>query len=154
MRGFPKGFYACLIVILFVTYTSGIALIPHVIDIRLMLEMPELIPFEWNRSLIALHGILAFLCALLLGSVWAIHMRMWWKKGIHRISGALLSICLLLLILTGVGIHYLGDESLILMASLSHSSIGYIASFVTLAHIMFKNVIKTPISTNDIKNTN
>jgi hypothetical protein len=136
MKGFPRGFYGLLISALLILSLSGIALIPHTLEERLMLNLDELNLFGWIRPMVIMHGVLAFLMTLFLGAVWVIHMRMWWNKRKHLWSGSMVAGLMAILILTGMGVHYLGDEEWVIRTTLTHTGLGLLMCFAILAHIL------------------
>lgn len=143
MRGFPKGFYGLLISVILILSLSGMALIPHSLEERLMLSLDEFNLFTWLRPMVIIHGVFAFLMTLFLGAVWVIHMRMWWNKRKHVWSGSLLAAVMLSLILTGLGVHYLGDEVWVINAALSHAGLGLLMCFAILAHLLVASYAST-----------
>lgn len=128
MKSYPKGFFATINIIVAALFVSGCLLATITLDLRLEWDMP------WRLSgqripVAALHGLLAFVMLGILGAVWSMHMRFNWRHRKHRVSGSGLVILWLLLMLTGVGIYYLGNERASLIASLAHLGTGLLVVF-------------------------
>lgn len=84
--------------------------------------------------LLKVHGIAAMAFLFVLGIIFH-HIPPGWQNKHQRVSGVpLLSICGIL-ILTGWGLYYLGQEDWRNAASLIHSAFGIVLPFIILAHI-------------------
>lgn len=71
---------------------------------------PEAHPLEHHW--LALHGAAAFLTAWSLGLIWMNHVRRGWSGQRNRWNGRLLTLLLLVLVASGWGLYYLGEEGL------------------------------------------
>jgi uncharacterized membrane protein YfcA len=81
-----------------------------------------------------IHGALAIGFCIVLGAS-LYHMWPGWKKKIQRFSGvALLMVCMIL-ILTGWGLYYIGDEHLREFTSIAHSLLGVILPVLVFYHV-------------------
>jgi hypothetical protein len=83
------------------------------------------------------HGAVAMLFLILLGTFIPNHIRLGWHQNRQRPSGvSLLTMCGIL-ILTGWGLYYLGNESLRRSTSLLHSVLGALLPVVIAVHVWF-----------------
>lgn len=69
---------------------------------------PEAHPLE--HQWLALHGAAAFLIVWALGLIWTSHIRRGWWGQKNRKNGRAMTILLIVLILSGWGLYYLGNE--------------------------------------------
>ena len=72
-----------------------------------------------------------------IGSVLPMHVIRAWKLKRNRISGGIYLTLISLLILTGIGLYYLGGEFIRNLASLVHWVIGLVFPVALGAHIYF-----------------
>ena len=71
----------------------------------MMVEAPE-----WVRSLLVFHGcLLPFQCGLF-GYLVAVHFKPGWQLGVNRVSGLAMDSVFVVLILSGVGLYYVGEN--------------------------------------------
>ena len=110
MRGYPKWFYRFLVASFVLLTLSGLLLIPNALDMRLEWDMPWRLAGSQQLTIVAIHAILAFLIVSQMGALWSVHMRIGWRHHKNIKTGLSLVAILLALILTGIGIYYLGDE--------------------------------------------
>ena len=90
---------------------------------------------DMDRALLMkIHGAAAMAGMVLLGALLARHVPCGWKKRASRISGAALLTALLLLVLSGYGLYYAGNESLRAFASQTHFWIGVALAGLFAAH--------------------
>jgi hypothetical protein len=137
MKGFPKGFYTCLVCAFLALCLTGFMLIPNMLDIHFSVSMAKQWPSIWLQTLLKMHGGLAFLGALLLGALLSVHVRIGLYKKQKMVSGIILILVLFLLILSGWGIHYLGNQWLLMLASASHTALGAVMVFVFFWHVFY-----------------
>jgi hypothetical protein len=86
--------------------------------------------------MLKLHGALAMMALILLGWVIPQHIQKGWKKGKNKASGIILIFSMCILILTGYGLYYWGNETLRNMAEWVHSSWGLILPIFIIIHIV------------------
>ena len=89
-----------------------------------------------NTSLVV-HGISSLLFLIAIGSVLPMHVIRAWRLKRNRISGGIYLTLISLLILTGIGLYYLGGEFIRNLASLVHWVIGLVFPVALGAHIYF-----------------
>jgi heme A synthase len=87
-----------------------------------------------SSLVLQIHGAAAIGFCIILGSS-LYHIRPGWKKKIQRFSGALLLSVCVLLILTGWGLYYLGDEQFRNITSVTHSFLGLILPVLVFVHV-------------------
>ncbi|MGB4812003.1 MAG: hypothetical protein WBP13_05930 [Methylophilaceae bacterium] len=134
MRGYPKWFYQFLIMSFLLLCISGFLLIPNALMFRLEWDVTWIFPEEKRLWLVALHVLVGFISTLQLGALWSVHMRIGWRHHKNINSGIGMSLILLALILTGIGIYYLG-ETFSVSASVAHILIGVSLPFLFAFHI-------------------
>ena len=124
MKGYPKWFYLMLCSVLVALFATGTLLAPTILDLKLEWDMPWRLASDQRIGVAALHTLLSFLTLTLIGALWSVHMRSGWKRRSNHHSGLGLIVVMLLLLITGIGIFYLGDEDNAMIASLGHMAIG------------------------------
>lgn len=129
MRSYPKWFFATINTIVATLFVSGCMLATITLDLRLEWDIPWRLDGGQRVSVAALHCLLAFVMLGILGALWSMHMRFNWRHHKHRGSGLGLVILWLLLMLTGVGIYYLGSEWAAFTASMAHLGTGLLVVF-------------------------
>ncbi|MBB6252057.1 hypothetical protein [Nitrospirillum iridis] len=82
-----------------------------------------------------LHGAAVMAALVAFGSVLPHHVRLAWRAGRHRRSGAGLISAVLAMVLTGYGLYYLGDEDWHDYASWSHQAVAALAVAACLIHV-------------------
>ena len=66
--------------------------------------------FDLMHNLLVIHGVSAALALMLFGALMPQHIRLAWHAKRNRISGGLMSIIMLIIILTGLGLYYAGED--------------------------------------------
>ena len=92
-------------------------------------------PGPWAAFLMKVHGALAMLALVLLGTLATHHIPAGWASLKNRWSGVLLVAALAWLVASGYLLYYAGAESLRLFASQSHLWLGLAACVVVAFHI-------------------
>lgn len=123
MKGYPRWFLRALIAAVLLIFISGGLLAPTTLVLRADIDMARL-PGGARIALAALHAASGFAMAMLVGALWAVHMRSGWRRHRQRGSGLLLVAVLVLLALSAVGIYYLGDDTLGALAAFLHLGLG------------------------------
>lgn len=125
MKGYPKWFsplFVCSIV--GILSLSGILLMPSILNLRLDWRVPWRLSGDSRILITSMHALFSLLTLVMLGALSSIHVRNGWNKRERRLSGVAVVVSLALLALTGLGIYYLGSDTLSLVNGLSHSVIG------------------------------
>jgi heme A synthase len=112
MKGYPRSFLPSFWALSTALLISGLLLAPTTLDLRLGWDMAWRLPGAARIGTAAVHAGLSFVACMLIGSLWAVHMRAGWRKRRQRRSGSVLLVLLLTLVLSAVGIYYLGDSGL------------------------------------------
>lgn len=120
LKGYPRWVlpvigtaYAALIV-------SGLLLIPTMLVMRLEWESAWRLPGAWRLASVVAHAAGGSFFLIILGSLWTVHMRAGWARGLQRKSGLALSVTMLILAVTAVTIAYAGEDRIGTAASLLH----------------------------------
>jgi hypothetical protein len=87
-----------------------------------------------QHMVLIVHGAAAFAFCAILGAT-LYHVRPGWKKKKHRSSGLMLISMCILLITTGWGLYYIGDESGRNINSLIHSAAGAVLPLIIFYHV-------------------
>lgn len=136
MNGYPKKFYSWFIYTAILLWITGLLLIPSTLMLRFNYIPIWQLSEHLKHHTTTIHAILAFVTLWFLGAIWSIHMRSGWRKKKNRRSGAMLMTTLIVIIFTGLGIYYLGDEQLANLTSISHFSLGCLSPILLIIHIM------------------
>lgn len=92
----------------------------------------------WRRfaaTCMELHGGSAMILLVLIGAAAALHAPAGWRERKNRVSGAVLSTVLAILLLTGVLLYYAGDERARGLASVVHWTLGLGAIAALYVHV-------------------
>lgn len=82
------------------------------------------------------HSLAGFVMAGVTGALLAVHIRIGWRRGLNRISGCGLLVLLALMLVSALGIFYLGDERLSRCSSIAHSGAGLCAAPLFIWHMI------------------
>lgn len=125
MKGYPNWFVRALVAALLLMFATGLLLAPTTLALRADLSiMTWRLPGAGRIAIAALHAAGGFALLLLVGALWAVHMRSGWRRHKLRTSGVILGSLLMLLTASAVALTYLGDESLGVAAALMHLGVG------------------------------
>lgn len=139
MKGYPTWFTAKLIhSIVLSLFVSGVLLIPTTLVSHLEWQGIWHLSSDYRIVTTAIHVLFGFLVVFLLGTLWSIHMRYWWRKRQGRITGSFLLGTFAFLILSGVGILYFAEEMLVYLSAISHALVGLLFILPYLLHVVFK----------------
>jgi len=94
-------------------------------------------PNRLEPAVLLIHGVVAILGMYVLGWVSIRHVVRWWQGGLRRVSGASLSTCLVLLVVTGFALFFLSDDGSQHAAALSHDVFGLIVTVFGVQHWFF-----------------
>jgi hypothetical protein len=84
------------------------------------------------------HGAFAFLALWTGGLLWGVHVAKAWREHRHRWSGGTLFGLLLVLILSGYLLYYVGEEHLRATISAAHWILGLLLPLIYLTHRLAK----------------
>ena len=94
-------------------------------------------PNRLQPAVLLIHGVVAILGMYVLGWVSIRHVVRWWQGGLRRVSGASLSTCLVLLVVTGFALFFVSDDGSQRAAALSHDVFGLIVTVFGVQHWFF-----------------
>lgn len=144
MKGYPKWFSVSFVTsVVLILFLTGLLLLPTTLELRGNLDSVPWRLESSNRTIVvAGHALFGFLMVAVLGALWTTHMRVGWRSKLKRPSGSLLVSFNLILVLTGIGIYYLGDDFLSSVASLSHAGIGLLLMPFYFFHMLYVRPIR------------
>ena len=93
-------------------------------------------PSPWTPRLLALHGGVALLFLLVLGSLLSGHVRRGWRLRRNRPTGVITLTAGGLLTLTGWALYYAGGERLRALSRSLHDTIGLALPLLLLVHLL------------------
>jgi hypothetical protein len=125
MKGYPTWFKASVVhwIVSFL-FITGCFLVPTTLNSHTHWEMELRLTNDARIWMTLLHVLAGFVTCALIGALWTVHMRYWWRKRKGRLSGGTLLSIFAFLGLTGVGILYAGRESLVSLNALAHTVVG------------------------------
>jgi hypothetical protein len=94
-------------------------------------------PNPWEPAVLLIHGVVAIAAMYVLGWVSVRHVIRWWQGGLRRASGATLSTCLVLLVVTGFALFFVSEDRWQHAAALSHDVFGLIVTVFGIQHWFF-----------------
>jgi hypothetical protein len=136
MNAYPPGFKAVLHAVLSVLFFSGLLLMPGSLEMRLEWGVPWSLDSGSRVWVAAGHAASYFATLLLLGALWTIHMRSGWLRAENTLSGSLMLASFGLLMLSGLGLYYAGDEALGRIALYVHLLAGLTLPLLLGVHIL------------------
>ena len=80
------------------------------------------------------HGGFAFATLWLVGMMWERHVTKAWARPHRRLTGLFLLLVLLVLIVSGYLLYYLGDEALLAQVAMLHWMLGLLAPLAFIQH--------------------
>lgn len=139
MKGYPKWFsnrliHACIFVLL----ASGIFLAPTTLFTRFDLDVAWKLDSVTHPWIIAIHTLFGLISIAFIGALWSIHMRYWWRKHKARLSGGFLLGSFLILVFSGFGLLYAGNQTAILGLSYCHLGLGLLFAGPYIFHTVLQ----------------
>ncbi|MDG0818179.1 hypothetical protein [Bdellovibrio svalbardensis] len=139
MKGYPKWFSVKFISIcLGVLFLTGLLLTPTTLEVRLDKTVPWRLSADSRVAVAGIHTLLALISIAIVGALSSIHMRKEWNRKRNRVSGISLVAVFVFLALSGLGIYYFGNETLSVLASVSHLTVGILILFIYIWHLLYK----------------
>jgi len=120
MKGYPRWFHALLLAIFAALFVTGGLLVPTTLDLQLEWDVPWRLGADLRIAVAAMHTTVAFLMLMLLGALLGIHARAGLRQRRNVRSGLGLVAVMGMLMVTAVGVYYLGDEQAAAIAALAH----------------------------------
>ncbi len=136
MKQYPRAFHPLLLAVLGLLFCSGFLLLPHALSMRLEWDVPWQLPSAWRVAIAASHALAFMLTLLFLGALWTLHMRSGWLRGENRRSGLILISLFALLMFSGLGLYYLGEDMPGRIAFISHALGGLAVPLILLWHVI------------------
>ena len=94
-------------------------------------------PNRAEPAVLLIHGVVAIVAMYVLGWISLRHVVRWWQGGLRRVSGASLSTCLVLLIVSGFALFFVSDDRWQRAAALSHDVFGLFVTVFGIQHWFF-----------------
>lgn len=136
MNAYPPGFKTILHTVLSALFLSGLLLMPGALEMRMEWDVPWSLDRGSRVWTAAGHAASYFATLLLLGALWTIHMRTGWRRAENTLSGNLMLASFGLLVLSGLGLYYAGDEAFGRIALYGHLLAGLALPLLLGAHII------------------
>ena len=93
-------------------------------------------PHRAQRWLILLHGAVAMVALIIVGTLIPLHIKRGWQARLNRPNGTLLIAFIAVLTLSGYALYYAGSDSLRNTASYAHTVLGFALPAMLLWHIL------------------
>lgn len=135
LSSYPPWFFPLLIVVMVTLLITGVLLVPTMLEMRMAWDSPVQVSADLRLASAALHTTIAFAAMILIGSLSAVHMRVGWKRHLNRISGIGLLLLFGILLLTAIGMFYVGDEDFSRWSSVVHSTVGVVVTVLFCWHM-------------------
>ena len=135
MKTTPLWLPRLLVVAMAAVVVSGSLLVPSALLFRLEWPVPWRLGGGARNLVGAVHVLVGFGLAALMGTIWAVHIRPRWRHRHNRRSGLGVIVVLVVLGLTGIGCMYLGGEFAAPLNSLGHMVLGLAAPAVIALHM-------------------
>jgi heme A synthase len=143
MKAYPNWFYPLLLISLLTLIVTGLLLIPTTLTMRFEWDIFWQLSGSDRLATVASHTITSYLILVMVGALSTIHMRAGVRSQKNQHSGFSLITIFAILTLTGIGLFYLADESLILLVSAIHIVIGVLLLGVFIVHFSNNRVKKS-----------
>ncbi|WP_280152612.1 FeoA family protein [Piscinibacter sp. XHJ-5] len=134
MKGYPPRFPALLWTACATAFASGLLLAPTTLAMRVGWPVPWRLPSDARLLAAASHAAASFVLLMVVGALWTIHMRVGWRRGRQRVTGATLVSGVAGLVLSALGVYYLGDSELAGDVALVHVSLGVLLALPLAVH--------------------
>jgi hypothetical protein len=106
-------------------------------------DVMDLEPGEADHQLLIVHGVFASAATFALGTIVSSHVGLAWQSGRHLKSGSMLLMAFSLLIITGLGLYY-GGEDMRQLFKFVHVGLGFIGSAALLEHLRRRRFWRRP----------
>ena len=139
MNGYPKIFLPLLMTTLGLLWITGIFLLPAWFIFRLEQDSDWLMTLslatgDGRHWMTVSHALLGWLMIGFIGALWTTHIRVHRRKHENKASGLMMLVVLLGLILSAMGIYYLGNATASLISSVAHVGLGVVMPAMLLMH--------------------
>jgi heme A synthase len=125
VKGYPPWFTSTKVHgLILALVASGVLLVPSTLNAYLGFDFPWRLSSPSRIWVTAIHVAFSFLVLLVVGALWSIHMRYWWRKRQGRISGTILLSVLGVLTFGSLPVLYAAEEEVVSIAALLHAGLG------------------------------
>ncbi|MBL7672254.1 MAG: hypothetical protein JNM39_17375 [Bdellovibrionaceae bacterium] len=139
MVGYPKWFSKRFISIsFFILAVTGFFLIPNTLNHRFDFTVPLILQGTLRLAVTSLHTLMTYIFIFIVGGISVIHARNGLKKNRNKVSGLMILTMTVLLVLSGLGVLYFGNENLISLSSIVHILAGVQVSVFYFVHFFQK----------------
>lgn len=143
MKGYGSWFYSSLLLSLFVISLTGLLLIPTLLDMRFEQDLLWRLSSPDRQITVALHTLFSYLILIMIGALYPIHIRSGIKTKRNNRTGISLVSLFALLLLSGIGLFYLGSENWILAVSATHTIAGLSVTVMFTLHFLIRKRLKS-----------
>jgi heme A synthase len=143
VKGYGSWFYSSLLLSLFVISLTGLLLIPTLLDMRFEQDLLWRLSSPDRQITVALHTLFSYLILIMIGALYPIHIRSGIKTKRNNRTGISLVSLFALLLLSGIGLFYLGSENWILAASATHTIAGLSVTVMFTLHFLIRKRLKS-----------
>lgn len=135
MKGYPTWFSSAhLNAWILAAASTGAIMAPGFLEMRLDFFIGWRLPSTYRAAVFLAHVGAGLILTLFLAALWAVHMRMYYRRGKGLLSGGLSACFLLLLAFTGLGIQYATEGKLLTFISSSHVAAGLVFLITYAVH--------------------
>lgn len=107
-------------------------------------------PHPLEHIMLITHGCVSLLLVWLLGLIFIVHIKRAWQKKQNRITGLIISLMSLMLMLSGLGLYYLGGEQLRINTATLHWVLGLLAGIALPIHIYWGRALQARKAKNTL----
>lgn len=137
MSGYPKWFSARVISLtVLALFITGVLLTPTALEMRLDWEVPWRLRGDHRVIVAAVHALFSFMMIAIIGALSTTHMRAGLRQQRNHRNGIVMVVIFVLLVVTGVGIYYFGDDLLASISSISHLLMGGLIAVLYCWHLL------------------
>lgn len=141
MNNYPNWFLPLLIVSFLILLLTGLLLIPNALEMKFDYELLWHLKSGLRLLVNTTHTLFSYILIMLVGGLLVIHMPRGLDKGGDNAKSGIVLLCLFfILTLTGVGLFYGSNPTLILTSSASHILSGCLLVLLFLIHYGQKRI--------------
>jgi hypothetical protein len=136
MNGYPGWFPRLVIGTIALVSITGWLLVPTMLDLRMDYDVNWRLDSADRILVVSAHVLTAFVLSIGVGRIWHLHIPVGLKRSRNVYSGVSVVAAFLLLIITGVGVLYIGDRALSIASSAAHTVFGAVVSVAFVVHFI------------------
>lgn len=141
LSGYPKWFHHALIFSLLAVAISGCLMIPTLMEFKLDMDVSWRLDGAQRVWVAGSHTLISWFLLMQTGALWHAHMRAGWRKKLNRVSGVSTALALVILAITAGGLLYLGTETALNAAAITHTVIGILLIGLIIFHMLMGRII-------------